>query len=100
MSAVWLALAMLGQAPADKPQAAVGRWHVEYRTDAEKYALFADSEHKQPLKLVEKPVMKWANDDDWSGDVFLWTRSGLPAVIGCMLSGPGDGDSRLMFHEF
>src|SRR5829696_918373 len=91
---------MLGQAPVEKPPvSAVEQLHAEYRADAEKYAFFADAEQRQPLKLAQKPVMKWANDDDWSGDVFLWTRDGLPSVIGCMLSGPAEA-SRLIFHEF
>jgi hypothetical protein len=98
---ILLTIAVLAQAPAEKPPATeVERLHAEYRADAEKYAFFADAERQQPLKLVEKPVMKWANDDDWSGDVFLWTRDGLPAVIGCPLSGPvGQADFN-MFHEF
>src|SRR5262245_57700166 len=89
---------MLAQAPAERSGAAE-RLHAEYRIDAEKYAFFADGEHTHPLMLIEKPVMKWANDDDWSGDVFLWTRDGLPAVVGSMLSGPG-GENRNMYHEF
>ena len=99
MIGVWLVIGLIGQAPAANPQAAiVEHLHAEYRADAVKCSFFGAAQ--QPLKLVEKPVMKWANDDDWSGDVFLWTRDSLPAVIGCMLSGPGGGDSRLMFHEF
>ncbi len=52
-----------------------------------------------PLKLTEKPVMRWANDDDWSGDVFVWSDGELPAVIGCVLSGPFD-PLRYVYHEF
>src|SRR6266478_6625459 len=59
-----------------------------YAKSAAKYAFFRDAAKEQPLKLVEKPVMKWANDDDWSGDVFVWTRDEIPEVIGCVLSGP------------
>jgi hypothetical protein len=48
--------------------------------------------------MVKKPIMRWANDDDWSGDVFVWTHGGRPEVIGCILSGPGE--KRPVFHEF
>jgi hypothetical protein len=71
-----------------------------YRADAEKYEFHHDSERKHPLTMVEKPIMRWANDDDWSGDVFVWTYSGRPEVVGCILSGPGGKTNRLVFHEF
>ncbi|HEX5104610.1 MAG TPA: hypothetical protein VFV87_12405 [Pirellulaceae bacterium] len=74
--------------------------HRQYRDDAAKYLFHADAERKQPLMLVEKPVLKWANDDDWSGDVFVWTHAGRPAVIGCMLSGPSGEANRNAYHEF
>jgi hypothetical protein len=38
-------------------------------------------------------------DDDWSGDVFVWTARGRPQVVGCMLSAPGK-EQRAQFHEF
>jgi hypothetical protein len=92
---------MLAQSQAPAPQATPAEsLHAEYRADAQKHAFFADAETRQPLKLVEQPVMKWSNDDDWSGDVFLWTRDGMPSVIGCVLSGPGSEGQRAMFHEF
>jgi hypothetical protein len=97
---LWV-LVTIAQAPAEKQAATViEHLHAEYRADAGKYSFHADAERSQPLQLVEKPVMKWANDDDWSGDIFLWTKDGLPAVIGCMLSGPAGETSRNMFHEF
>ena len=51
-----------------------------------KYAFFRDDDRQQPLSLVEKPVMTWANDGDWSGDVFVWTWKDHPEVIGCPLT--------------
>ena len=54
-----------------------------------------DAERQHELKLVEKPIMRWANDDDWSGDVFVWTHAGRPAVIGCILSGPSGETNRI-----
>jgi hypothetical protein len=73
---------------------------AEYLVDAQKYQFHHDAERQHELKLVEKPVMRWSNDDDWSGDVFVWTHAGQPEVIGCILAGPNDGGRRLMFHEF
>lgn len=73
---------------------------AEYLADAQKYQFHHDAEMQHELKLVEKPVMRWANDDDWSGDLFVWTHAGRPEVIGCILAGPNNGTRRLMFHEF
>jgi hypothetical protein len=64
------------------------------------FEFFRDAEKKQPLKLAEKPVMKWANDDDWSGDVCVWTWNDQPEVIGCVLSGPAGTNQRIVFQEF
>jgi len=71
-----------------------------YGADAAKYVFHHDEEREHELKLVEKPIMRWANDDDWSGDVFVWAHEGRPDVVGCILSGPGGATNRLVFHEF
>src|SRR5262245_19989008 len=72
-----------------------------YRNIAAKYEFFSDAAREQPLKFVEKPVMKWANDDDWSGDVFVWMRGETPEVIGCVLTGPTEPKGRrIVFQEF
>jgi hypothetical protein len=72
-----------------------------YGTAAGKYEFFRDSDRKQPLKLAEKPVMTWANDGDWSGDVFVWSRDERPEVIGCLLTGPtATKGQRIAFQEF
>jgi hypothetical protein len=71
-----------------------------YHADAAKYVFHHDDAGQQPLKLVEKPIMRWANDDDWSGDVYVWTHAGRPEVVGCMLSGPSGEANRNVFHEF
>jgi hypothetical protein len=72
-----------------------------YGKTAANYEFFRDNAKEQPLKLVEKPVMKWANDDDWSGDVFVWTREEVPEVIGCVLTGPTEPKGRrIAFQEF
>ena len=71
-----------------------------YRKTADKYAFFHDAEGNQPLLLTEKPVMKWANDNDYSGDVFVWTRDDRPEVIGGVHSGPRMGHQRQVSVEF
>jgi hypothetical protein len=71
-----------------------------YAAASAKFEFFRDAAKKQPLKFVEKPVLKWFNDDDWSGDVCVWTWEDLPEVIGCVLSGPAENNQRIVFQEF
>src|SRR5437870_4329336 len=109
MTSFILALTLLAQAPAKGGGTAPSAEAAErptidylrraYRAEAEKYEFHQDSERKQALKMVDKPIMRWSSDDDWSGDVFVWTHAGRPEVIGCMLSGPGGKTDRLVFHE-
>lgn len=70
-----------------------------YREDAVKYDFHRSEQDGAKLNLRE-PIFSWFNDDDWSGDVFLWTHNKRPAVIGCILSGPADNNQRIIFHEF
>ena len=75
--------------------------YAYYGKVAAKYEFFRDAAKEQPLKLIEKPVMKWATDDDWSGGVYVWKRNDLPAVIGCLLTGPTEPKGRrIAFQEF
>ncbi len=71
-----------------------------YREDAERYQFHSTQEGQPELVLVPQPIMRWANDDDWSGDVFVWTLAKQPAVIGCILAGPPSAGNRNVFHEF
>jgi hypothetical protein len=98
---LFLIVSLLGQMPTEgeKDSAPLAHLRRAYRADAEKYEFHHDADRKHALKMLEKPIMRWANDDDWSGDVFIWTHDGLPEVVGCILSGPGTTD-RLVFHEF
>jgi hypothetical protein len=73
---------------------------AEYRADAEKYAFSTDPQHKQPLTLAAKPIFSWTSLKDYSGDVFVWTKDGLPVIVGCMLSGPNGPRARNVSHEF
>jgi hypothetical protein len=107
MHAALLAICLLGQPSAEPDSPTVESGAVSasdalrkaYFEDAAKYE-FQRADDKQDLRLNKKPIMRWANDDDWSGDVFVWTDGNRPAVIGCILSGPGGTTNRLVFHEF
>src|SRR5262245_10026253 len=97
LTACLIALAPSHGAAQTLPSTATPAPHIEslrkaYREDAEKCTFYADAQHQQALTMVQQPIMRWFNDDDWSGDVFVWTHEGRPVVIGCILSGPA-GDS-------
>jgi hypothetical protein len=96
-----LATAFAGDEPtADQSKRKVDPLRDYYAKIAAKYEFFHDLAKQQPLKLIEKPVMTWTNDPDWSGDVFVWNRGERPEVIGCILTGPADNKSRIAFQEF
>lgn len=98
VSAVCLA-ARGDEIPPPREKEEVSPLREQYRLAAKKYEFFLDKDKKVPLTFEPKPVLSWAQDDDWSGDVFVWTARGRPQVIGCVLSGPGKPD-RPEFHEF
>jgi hypothetical protein len=85
--------------PREKDKEAPSPLREQYQLAAKKYEFFLDKDKKTPLALEPKPVFSWAQDDDWSGDVFVWTLKGRPRVIGCILAGPGKTE-RQSFHEF
>lgn len=104
MSIVLITVCLLGQ-PSGQPSfppftsrtIAADQLRDAYAEDAAKYVFRrADG---QELKLVDKPIMRWSTDNDWSGDVFAWTYHGRPEVVGCILSGPRDAN-RFVYHEF
>lgn len=85
---------------AQKPNSKLNPLRQFYRDDAVKYQFERSELDGSKLDLQPQPIMSWANDDDWSGDVFVWTHGKRPAVVGCILSGPADNNQRLVFHEF
>ena len=95
MHSLLLAIVLICQPPAAEPDSL----RAEYQADAEKYVFHHDVEQQHALKWHDQPIMRWANDDAWSGDVFVWTHAGRPQIVGCILSGP-IGNSRLCYHEF
>jgi hypothetical protein len=94
-----LCLAARGDDPPPRDKDAADPLREQYRLGAKKYEFFLDKDKKVPLTFEPKPVLSWSQDDDWSGDVFVWTWKGRPQVIGCVLSGPGKPD-RPAYHEF
>jgi hypothetical protein len=96
---IFLSVTLCGLTVADEPgkPSVADYLRAAYREDADKLA-FARADG-QPLALRSEPIMRWHNDDDWSGDVFVWTHEGRPEVIGCILSGPFDR-LRYIYHEF
>jgi hypothetical protein len=94
------ALAVADEPPANSPPQNVDTLRGFYAKTAAKYEFFHDLGKQQPLKLVDKSVMAWTNDGDWSGDVFVWKHGERPAVIGCILTGPANDKSRIAFQEF
>ena len=86
--------------PAEDAKQKTDPLRTYYARSAARFEFFRDAESQQPLKLADKPVMKWANDDDWSGDVCVWTWNDRPEVIGCILTGPAKNDQRIAFQEF
>lgn len=108
MQVLVFALCLLSQAPEtdadapaqkNRPGAVSDYLRDNYLADAAKYEFFQE-DGRTPLELVKQPIMRWSNDDDWSGDVFVWTHESRPQVVGCILSGPSGQTNRLMFHEF
>src|SRR5438034_9688759 len=102
MTLITIAICMFAQPTAETEQGtgSLESVRAEYKSDAEKYAFFADDARKQPLELIPKPIMRWSSLKDYSGDVFIWTQRAVPAVIGCMPSGPNGAKARNMSHEF
>lgn len=90
-------LVAVGDEPSTPTERAADYVRDAYHEDAQK-CVFVRADG-QPLKQANEPIMRWSNDDDWSGDVFAWTHGGRPEVIGCILSGPFN-DLRYIYHEF
>ena len=81
---------------------AAQRWLRDYYAkQAATVEFFHDEARTKRLMLVEKPIFRWKQDDDWSGDLFVWTHQGRPEVVGCILaSNSANGGTRGVAHEF
>ncbi len=92
-------IVLLADEPPARDKEAPNPLREQYQLAAKKYEFFLDKDQKVPLTFEPKPVFSWSQDNDWSGDVFVWTAKGRPHVIGCVLSGPGT-PTRSSYHEF
>ncbi len=85
----------------DPPPTTAQRWLQDYfLKQAEKYEFFHDEARTNRLTLVQKPIFRWKQDDDWLGDLFVWTHLGRPEVVGCILASSADAGTRTIAHEF
>ena len=88
-------------ASADKPENKRAAWlHETYLGEASEYEFFLDATQRQKLELRREPVMKWTSENDYTGEVYVWTYQGSAKVVGCIFSGPYEPTSRLVMHEF
>lgn len=94
--------AQTSEKPGDvKPESESQRWLRDYYAmQAAKYEFFVDEGRKIPMSFVEKPIFRWKQDNDWSGDVFVWTHQGRPQVVGCILASLVTAGTRTVTHEF
>ena len=74
--------------------------HEVYLRDASEYKFFLDDQKRQELELRRQPVMRWTSDNDYNGEVFVWTHQGAAAIVGCIYSGPQGKIQRGIRHEF
>ncbi len=84
-----------------KPEPESQRWLRDYyANEAAKYEFFVDEARTIPMTFVEKPIFRWKQDNDWSGDVFVWTHQGRPQMVGCILASLVTAGTRSVAHEF
>jgi hypothetical protein len=74
--------------------------HEVYLREASEYQFFLDEEKRQELELRRAPVMRWTSENDYVGEVYVWTHRGVPAIVGCIFSGPQGKNARYIMHEF
>jgi hypothetical protein len=74
--------------------------HEIYLRDASEYQFFLDAQKRQELKLRREPVMRWASEADYIGEVYIWTYQGAAAIVGCIYSAPEGKNARRIRHEF
>lgn len=85
---------------AGEPKGKRAAWlHDLYLRDASEYHFLTDGEKPRELKLRKEPVMRWTSQDDYNGEVYVWTDDGAAAIVGCVFSGPLPGARHIM-HEF
>jgi len=87
--------------PARREDAKKLAWlHEVFLRDASEYEFALDAGRRQKLVLRREPVMRWSSEDDYHGEVYVWTHQGRPGVVGCVFSGPSGDQDRAVMHEF
>jgi hypothetical protein len=85
----------------DQPKSKKTAWlHGIYLREASEYQYFLDEEKQTELELRREPIMRWTSDNDYNGEVFVWTHHGAAAFVGCIFSGPQGPTKRSIMHEF
>jgi hypothetical protein len=92
---IWLAAisaAGVGWSEEASPEDAEAAWRELYLSEAQSLELFAvHGADKHPLKLHNKPVMRWVSFNGFNGDVFVWLHEGRPEVVGNIVGFPAAG---------
>jgi hypothetical protein len=71
-----------------------------YLHEASDYEFYLDRQKGERLELRREPVMRWTSENDYHGEVYVWTHQGAAAVVGCIFSGPQGEAGRQIMHEF
>jgi hypothetical protein len=74
--------------------------HEVYLREASAYEFYRDDHKRQKLELRREPVMRWASEGDFNGEVYVWTHQGAATIVGCIFSGPQGKNARGIYHEF
>lgn len=101
----WCAAPTLAQGDSEETEApqvsTAQRWLYDfYLQQAAKYEFYFDEAKTQRLEFVSRSVFHWKQDNDWSGDVFVWTHEGRPEIVGGVLASPANAGQRNVVHEF
>jgi hypothetical protein len=85
---------------ADAVPAAAAPLYDYYRIQAAEYELAIDSQGQSAgLAFDPRSLVNWSMEGNWFGSLFVWTAEGRPVVLGCVGSGPEEGE-QIVFHEF
>jgi hypothetical protein len=74
--------------------------HKIYLREASEYQFFLDEGKRTALELRREPIMRWTSDNEYHGEIFVWTHHGAAAILGCIVSGPQGQIKRAIMHEF
>lgn len=102
---LWCAANAFGQGDSKDAEGqqitAVQRWlHEYYQQQAATYEFYFDEAKTKRLEFVKRSIFHWKQDNDWSGDVFVWTHEGRPEIVGGVLASPAKAGKRSIGHEF